>query len=87
MMFVVLFVCAGVVGGAPAAAVVLVAVASRGEESAQTLGSPAAGMIRSASRRILGFHAHGIDWSRAGLPGGQPVESRSDMRRCAKAGR
>lgn len=54
---------------APIIAAVLVSIASRREDHAWTLAGQAPGIIASAARRVLGFHARGIGWlQRAGGP-------------------
>jgi hypothetical protein len=63
-MVVVLFVVVAVVVSGPVVAAGLVSVASRREDSAWTLGGPPTGLVQTAARRIVGFHAHGIEWPR-----------------------
>jgi hypothetical protein len=63
-MIVFLFVVAAVAVSGPVVAAVLVSVASRREDSAWTLGGSATGLARATARRIVGFHAKGIEWPR-----------------------
>jgi hypothetical protein len=49
----------------PAAAAVLVSVASRREDREWTLAGPAPGPARAAARRIVAFHSEGTDWPAA----------------------
>jgi hypothetical protein len=56
MMIIALFVIAVVVS-MPIAAVVVVSMASRREESAWSLGGPARGQVQAAARRILDFRS------------------------------
>jgi len=60
-MIILLTVIAIVIAGVPLAAVVLVTVASRHEENAGSIGGCAPGRIERAARRLLAFHAIGID--------------------------
>jgi hypothetical protein len=56
MMFL-LIVIAVVLVGAPLAAVILVSLASRREESLRSVRGRAPGSLESAARRLLAFHA------------------------------
>jgi hypothetical protein len=59
-MIILLTVTAIVVAGVPLAAVVLVTVASRREESAGSIADRAPGRMERAARWLLAFHATGI---------------------------
>jgi hypothetical protein len=60
MMIILLSVIAIVVAGIPLAAVVLVTMASRREETARSIAGRAPGPMERAARRLLAFHATGI---------------------------
>jgi hypothetical protein len=68
MMIILLTVIAIVIAGVPLAAVVLVTIACRREESARSMADRAPGPLAGAARRLLAFHASGISRpvSRAG---------------------
>lgn len=68
MMIILLTVIAIVIAGVPLAAVVLVTIACRREESARSMADRAPGPLAGAARRLLAFHASGISQpvSRAG---------------------
>jgi hypothetical protein len=68
MMIILLTVIAIVIAGIPLAAVVLVTIACRREESARSMADRAPGPLERAARRLLAFHASGISRpvSRAG---------------------
>jgi hypothetical protein len=59
-MIILLSVIAAVIAGAPLAAVVLVTVASRREETARSIAGRAPGPLARAARRVVAFHARGI---------------------------
>lgn len=59
-MIILLTVAAIVIAGVPVAAVVLVTVATRREESARSIAGRAPGLAARAARRLLAFHAVGI---------------------------
>jgi hypothetical protein len=67
-MITLLTVIAALIAGAPLAAVVLVTVASRREETALSIAGRAPGPLTRAARRVVAFHARGISRpaSRAG---------------------
>ena len=65
-MIILLTLIATVLTGVPLAAVVLVTVASRREETARSMATHAPGPLERAARRLLAFHATGI-----GHPSGQ----------------
>ena len=67
-MIILLTVIAIVIAGIPLAAVVLVTIACRREESARSMADRAPGPLERAARRLLAFHASGISRpvSRAG---------------------
>ena len=67
-MIILLTVIAIVVAGVPLAAVVLVTIACRREESARSMADRASGPLERAARKLLAFHASGISRpvSRAG---------------------
>jgi hypothetical protein len=60
VMIILLTVAAIVIAGVPVAAVVLVTVASRREETARSIAGRAPGLAARAARRLLAFHAVGI---------------------------
>lgn len=70
-MIILLTVIAIVIAGIPLAAVVLVTVACRREESARSMADRAPGPLERVARRLLAFHASGISRpvSRAGSRG------------------
>ena len=59
-MIILLTVIAIVIAGVPLAAVVLVTIASRREESARSMADRASGPLERAARKLLAFHASGI---------------------------
>jgi len=59
-MIILLTLIATVLTAAPLAAVVLVTVASRREETARSMATHAPGPLARAARRLLAFHATGI---------------------------
>ena len=59
-MIILLTLIATVITGVPLAAMVLVTVASRREETARSIATRAPGPLERAARRLLGFHATGI---------------------------
>jgi hypothetical protein len=59
-MIILLTLIATVLTGVPLAAVVLVTVASRREETARSMATHAPGPLERAARRLLAFHAVGI---------------------------
>jgi len=61
-MFVILLVIAASVTSTPIVMAVLVAAASRREDSQWTLAEPASGPLQAIARRIVGFHSKGIEW-------------------------
>jgi len=63
-MAIILIVAAGIVLSVPIAAALLVALASRREDSAWSLNQPPPGPVTAAARRLVGFHAQAIDWPR-----------------------
>jgi hypothetical protein len=67
-MIILLTVIAIVIAGIPLAAVVLVTIACRREESARSMADRAPGPLERAARKLLAFHASGISRpiSRAG---------------------
>ena len=80
-MIILLTVIAIVITGVPLAAVVLVAVASRREETARSIAGCAPRPLERAGRRLLAFHARGIGrpacraWpGHRGRPAGWPPE-------------
>jgi hypothetical protein len=60
VMIILLTVIAALIAGAPLAAVVLVTVASRREETALSIAGRAPGPLARAARRVVAFHARGI---------------------------
>jgi len=62
VMVVLLFVIGSVAASTPLVAAVLVSFASRDEDSAWTLGGPPSGPLQAAARRIVAFHARGVEW-------------------------
>lgn len=60
MVITLLTVIAALIAGAPLAAVVLVTVASRREETALSIAGRAPGSLTRAARRVVAFHARGI---------------------------
>jgi len=67
-MIILLTVIAIMIAGIPLAAVVLVTIACRREESARSMADRAPGPLERAARKLLAFHASGISRpvSRAG---------------------
>jgi hypothetical protein len=59
-MIILLIVAAIVIAGVPVAAVMLVTVATRREETARSIAGLAPGPVARAARRLLAFHAVGI---------------------------
>jgi hypothetical protein len=59
-MIILLTVIAAVIVGVPLAAVALVTVASRREDTARSIAGQAPGPLTRAARRVLAFHAVGI---------------------------
>jgi hypothetical protein len=59
-MIILLTVAAIVIAGVPVAAVMLVTVATRREETARSIAGRAPGLAARAARRLLAFHAVGI---------------------------
>ncbi len=59
-MIILLTLIATVITGVPLAAVVLVTVASKREETARSIAGRAPGPLARAARRLLAFHATGI---------------------------
>ena len=59
-MIIMLTVIAALIAGAPLAAVVLVTVASRREDTALSIAGRAPGPLTRAARRVVAFHARGI---------------------------
>jgi hypothetical protein len=71
-MIILLILAAIVIAGVPAAAVVLVSVATRREETARSIADRAPGLVTRAARRLLAFHAVGISRPPAASePGGR----------------
>jgi hypothetical protein len=68
-MLVTLSIIAAAVVSIPIVMAVLVAVASRREDSQWTLAEPEPAPLQAIARRIVGFHAQGIDWLRDARPG------------------
>jgi hypothetical protein len=60
VMIILLTLAAIVIAGVPVAAVVLVSVATRREESARSIADRAPGLVARAARRLLAFQAVGI---------------------------
>jgi hypothetical protein len=60
VMIILLAVVATAIVGLPLAAVVLVTVATRREETARSIAGRAPGPLARAARRVLAFHAVGI---------------------------
>jgi hypothetical protein len=53
---------AAVLTSVPIIAIALVSVASRLEDRDWTAAGPPPGTVRTLARRIVGFHAYGIEW-------------------------
>jgi hypothetical protein len=80
-MIILLTVAAIVIAGVPVAAVMLVTVATRREETARSIAGRAPGLAARAARRLLAFHAVGISRPASRIAGrrqdrraGDPVE-------------
>jgi hypothetical protein len=79
-MIILLSVIASVIAGVPLAAVVLVTVATRQEETARSIAGRAPGPLARAARRLLAFHAVGI--SRPASRGGATSQEWQDWQDC-----
>ena len=75
-MIILLSVIASVIAGVPLAAVVLVTVATRREETARSIAGRAPGLLARTARRLLAFHAVGI--SRPASRGGATSQEWQD---------
>ena len=88
-MIILLTVIAIVIAGIPLAAVVLVTIACRREESARSMADRAPGPLERAARKLLAFHASGISRpvSRAGSRDrGRPADGHQEDTAAAPAG-
>jgi hypothetical protein len=88
-MIILLTVIAIVIAGIPLAAVVLVTIACRREESARSMADRAPGPLERAARKLLAFHASGISRpvSRAGSRDrGRPAGGHQEDTAAAPAG-
>lgn len=53
---------AAILTGVPIIAIALVSMASRREDRDWTVAGPPPGISQALGRRIVGFHAEGIEW-------------------------
>lgn len=78
-MIIALFVLLATAFTVPIIAIAVVSVGSRLEDSKWTLSGPSPGPISALARRIVGFHARGIQWHMRGVEWQKPEVHDQDM--------
>jgi hypothetical protein len=73
---IILLVIAAIAVSLPMAGIVVVSLASRHEDAAQSLSGRPSGAIQIAARRVVGFHGNGLARRPARRGGSRPARSR-----------
>ncbi|HEU5419903.1 MAG TPA: hypothetical protein VFV41_19595 [Streptosporangiaceae bacterium] len=76
MNMIILLVIAAIAVSLPVAGIVLVSLASRREDAAQSLSTRPSGAIQIAARRVVGFHGNGLARRPARRGGSRPARAR-----------